>query len=49
MSIMPQDSEEPSISGGAFDDVKDTVSPFGFLRCEGVDLVPISSIFRTHF
>jgi len=38
MSIVPQDSEEPSITGGAFDDVKDTVSPFGYNRCEGVDL-----------
>ena len=38
MSIVPSDSEEPSITGGAFDDVKDTISPFGFQRCEGVDL-----------
>jgi EH domain-containing protein 1 len=38
MSIVPQDSEEPCITGGAFDDVKDTVSPFGYQRCEGVDL-----------
>ena len=38
MSIVPSDSEEPSITGGAFDDVKDTVSPFGYNRCEGVDL-----------
>ncbi len=38
MSIVPQDSEEPSITGGAYDDVKDTISPFGYNRCEGVDL-----------
>ena len=39
MSLVPQDSEEaPAITGGAFDDVKDTVSPFGYQKCEGVDL-----------
>ncbi len=39
VAIVPTgtDSEAP-ISGGAFDDVKDQVSPFGFQRCEGVDL-----------
>lgn len=30
--------EEPAISGGAFSDVKDQTSPFGFQKCEGVDL-----------
>ncbi|XP_059080975.1 EH domain-containing protein 3-like [Tigriopus californicus] len=38
MSIVPQDSEETPISGGAFDDVKDTKSPFGYQKCEGIDL-----------
>ena len=37
MSIVPSDPDEPSITGGAFDDVKDTISPFGYQRCEGVD------------
>ncbi len=41
MAIVPDDSEEPGITGGAFVDVKDTISPFGFQRCEGVDLVTI--------
>jgi len=39
MAIVPEDAEEPGITGGAFVDVKDTISPFGFQRCEGVDLV----------
>ena len=30
--------EEPAITGGAFSDVKDQTSPFGFQKCEGVDL-----------
>ena len=34
MSIVPQDAEEPAISGGAFSDVKDTISPFGYMKCE---------------
>ena len=34
MSIVPQDADEPAISGGAFADVKDTMSPFGFMKCE---------------
>lgn len=38
MSIVPQDADEPAISGGAFADVKDMMSPFGFMRCEGIDL-----------
>lgn len=38
MGIVPQDSEETPITGGAFDDVKDTMSPFGYQKCEGVDL-----------
>lgn len=38
MSIVPQDSEDTPISGGAFDDVKDTISPFGYQKCEGIDL-----------
>ena len=33
-SIVPQDADEPAISGGAFADVKDMMSPFGFMRCE---------------
>jgi EH domain-containing protein 1 len=39
VSMVPQGAEaEPPITGGAFDDVKDTVSPFGYQRCEGIDL-----------
>lgn len=38
MSIVPQDSEDQPISGGAFADVKDTTSPFGYMKCEGIDL-----------
>ena len=34
MSIVPQDADEPVIQGGAFNDVKDTQSPFGFMKCE---------------
>ena len=34
MSIVPQDSEDQPISGGAFADVKDTTSPFGYMKCE---------------
>ena len=34
MGIVPQDAEEQPISGGAFSDVKDTISPFGFMKCE---------------
>ena len=34
MSIVPQDADEPAITGGAFADVKDTLSPFGFMKCE---------------
>ena len=30
--------EEPAITGGAFSDVKDQTSPFGFQKCEGIDL-----------
>ena len=41
MSIVPQDADEPAISGGAFSDVKDTQSPFGFMKCE------VSNIFMT--
>ena len=35
MAIVPQDSTDPVIRGGAFDDVKDETSPFGFGKCEG--------------
>ena len=35
MAIVPTDFSEPLIRGGAFDDVKDTISPFGFKKCEG--------------
>ena len=35
MGIVPTDYSEPLIRGGAFDDVKDTISPFGFKKCEG--------------
>lgn len=38
VSIVPQDADEPPISGGAFDDVKDQASPFGYQKCEGVNL-----------
>ncbi len=40
MSIVPtkQEQEEAPITGGAFDDVKDQLSPFGYQKCEGVDL-----------
>jgi len=39
VGIIPQDmQEEPAITGGAFSDVKDQTSPFGFQKCEGVDL-----------
>jgi len=38
MGIVPAGDSEPVIRGGAFDDVKDQVSPFGFEKCEGVDL-----------
>jgi len=38
MGIVPTDYSEPLIRGGAFDDVKDTISPFGFKKCEGIDL-----------
>ncbi|QQP39651.1 Uncharacterized protein FKW44_020601 [Caligus rogercresseyi] len=38
MSFVPGDSKEPLITGGAFNDVKDLSSPFGFNKCEGVDL-----------
>ena len=34
MGIVPQDADEPAIQGGAFADVKDMLSPFGFQRCE---------------
>ena len=38
LSIVPtENADEPTISGGAFNDVKDTTSPFGFQRCEGFD------------
>ena len=47
MSIVPEDAEEPGITGGAFVDVKDTISPFGFQRCEGVDLVTIFELLLT--
>ena len=39
MAIVPTDFSEPLIRGGAFDDVKDTISPFGFKKCEGKRLV----------
>ena len=35
MQIIPNDFSEPVIRGGAFDDVKDINSPFGFNKCEG--------------
>jgi len=35
MGIVPNDFNEPVIRGGAFDDVKDQTSPFGFQKCEG--------------
>ena len=35
MAIVPTDFSEPVIRGGAFDDVKDMTSPFGFEKCEG--------------
>lgn len=38
LSIVPQDSEEPVITGGAFTDVKDLSSPFGYQKCEGIDM-----------
>ena len=38
LGIVPAEADEPTISGGAFNDVKDMTSPFGFQRCEGVDL-----------
>lgn len=38
MSAIPQEAEEASISGGAFNDVKDQISPFGYQKCEGIDL-----------
>ena len=40
MSIVPTDvGTEPLIRGGAFDDVKDTISPFGFKKCEGKQMM----------
>ena len=39
MGIVPPSDTDPVIRGGAFDDVKDQVSPFGFEKCEG-DLLP---------
>ena len=39
VSLVPQeDAEEAPITGGAFTDVKDQVSPFGYQKCEGFDL-----------
>lgn len=38
MGIVPPSDTDPVIRGGAFDDVKDIVSPFGFEKCEGIDL-----------
>jgi len=38
MAIVPNDFHEPVIRGGAFDDVKDVNSPFGYQKCEGIDL-----------
>jgi len=38
MKIVPNDLCEPVIRGGAFDDVKDLNTPFGYKKCEGVDL-----------
>lgn len=38
MGIVPPSDTDPVIRGGAFDDVKDQVSPFGFEKCEGIDL-----------
>ena len=35
MGIVPPSDTDPVIRGGAFDDVKDQVSPFGFEKCEG--------------
>ena len=49
MGIVPPSDTDPVIRGGAFDDVKDVISPFGFEKCEGdfsfsksTTLVPIS-------
>ena len=38
MSIVPKESDNAPISGGAFNDVNDQVSPFGYQKCEGIDL-----------
>ena len=35
MKIVPNDLCEPVIRGGAFDDVKDLNTPFGYKKCEG--------------
>ena len=35
MGIVPAGDSEPVIRGGAFDDVKDQISPFGYEKCEG--------------
>ena len=39
VALVPRGAEcDAPITGGAFNDVKDTVSPFGYQRCEGIDL-----------
>ena len=43
MGIVPPSDTDPVIRGGAFDDVKDQVSPFGFEKCEG-DPFPCSHL-----
>ena len=51
MSIVPQDSEDQPISGGAFADVKDTTSPFGFMKCEVAwsDCIKLRGYFKVSF
>ena len=43
MGIVPPSDTDPVIRGGAFDDVKDQVSPFGFEKCEGDPFLSRSS------
>ena len=39
VALVPRGPESDApITGGAFDDVKDQISPFGYQRCEGIDL-----------
>ena len=35
LKTVPNDFHEPVIRGGAFNDVKDVNTPFGFKKCEG--------------